>query len=139
MSNGAFKTATELRGLALPARRGPGGFFESKNPHDVAWGDLLVALFVPQGSRPMRRQFGSALYEYLFDPIAVEDETLEIAVRDTAVASCPHLNIVSVSIKNIDGARVTLGIVFGLKSDPMQTVERQTIVQKTDISVLGAA
>lgn len=138
MPTGAFTTATELRGLALPALRGPGGFFASKNQFDVAWGDLLMAIFVPRGSRPMQRQFGSTLYDLLFDPIDIENEIIEASVRDIAAQFCPQVLIRRVTIKNSAAGHIQVGIVFSLASDIENEGERSVLIPKTVVTEVGA-
>jgi phage baseplate assembly protein W len=139
MTTGAFNPATELRGLALPALRGTQGFFASKNAFDVAWGDLLLALFTPRGSRPMDRAFGSNLYELLFDPIDVEDEIIDVSIREIARQFCPHIAIRSVVLTNVSSGKIQVGVVFSLASD-QETVERRSVlIPKIFVSVPGVA
>lgn len=136
MSNRDFALTTELRGLALPAIRGTGGYFESKTPFDVAWGDLLMALLVPQGSRPMDRSFGSTLYEILFSPLTLEFEVAEVAIRDAANRLLPHIDIRRVTVNSQESAkRVRVGVVFRLVTDRETEDERSVIVDKTFLSV----
>lgn len=136
---GAFNPVQELRGLALPATRGARGFFDSKNQFDVAWGDLIMAVFVPRGSRPMRRSFGSALYDLLFNPMDIEDELIEVAIKDTAAQFCPHITIRRVTLLNVDRGHVEVGIVFSLTSDLAAETDRSVVVRKTHINLAGAA
>lgn len=137
MVTGAFKPATELRGIALPARRGPGGFFEAKNPYDVAWGDLLQAIFTPRGSRPMNRAFGSSLHELIFNPLDVEDQIIQIAIRDVAAQFCPHIVIRRVTLLNAADGKVQVGVVFSLASDQETEESRTVFIKKTYVSLPG--
>lgn len=139
MVTGEFHIATELRGLALPARRGSGGYFPSASPADVAWGDLLLAILTPQNGRPMNRSFGTTLYQLLFEPIAEEFELVKMVIRDTAARSCPHLVIQDVTVASVEPERVEVGITFSLRSDLENVQERNVSVKKTNVSVVGGA
>lgn len=140
MADRDFSTVTELRGLALPASpRGAGGYFESKDPFDVAWGDLLMALLVPVGSRPMNRAFGSALYDTLFTPQTLEFEVVAVAIRDAAARLLPHIVIKDVTVIADTPKRVRVGIVFALASDREAEDERAVLIDKTHLSVLAAS
>lgn len=134
---GAFQPATELRGLALPATLGPQGIFASKSAFDVAWGDLLVAVFTPRGSRPMNRLFGSTLYDLLFTPLDVEDEIIEVSIREVAAQFCPHIVIQRVTLSSSTQGGVQVGVVFSLTSDPQTTTSRTVLVKKTHIGIAG--
>lgn len=73
----------QLRGFALPAIRTAGGYFASKGPDDIAWGNLITAAFTPVGSRPMRRAFGSVLHEMVFEPNDADvQEAVSLAITD---------------------------------------------------------
>lgn len=125
----------ELRGLGLPASRGPGGLFESKRPEDVAWSDLLIALFTPLGARLMRRSAGSALHELLFDPIDPRDFSLvELAVRDAATRQVPHVVIANVAVLAREKG-IELRIAFHLANDRgSDPTVRAVTIDKTFIS-----
>lgn len=138
MVTGAFKPATELRGLALPARRGSQGFFASKTAFDVAWGDLLLAVFTPRGSRPMNRAFGSSLYDLIFDPVGIEDEIVEVSIRAVAQQFCPHIVIRKVTLLNVADGKVQVGVVFSLASDQETEERRSVFIKKTYVSIPGA-
>lgn len=135
MADRDFATVTELRGLALPATRGPGGYFESRGPLDVAWGDLLMALFVPVGSRPMNRAFGSALYEILFTPQTLEFEVVVVAIRDAVARLLPHIVLKDVTVIADTPRTVRVGVVFALASDRETEDRRSVLIDKTHLGV----
>lgn len=129
---------TPLRGLALPILRSGGGYFTPKNRFDVAWGDLLLTLFTPIGSRPMRRQFGCALTNILFEPNEPSVAALaESTIRQAAARFTPHLVIEDVRIL-FEQKVIRVGVVFSLVED-RTTVERFVTVSKSDIINLVAA
>lgn len=128
-----LSTVSRLRGLALPATKGPGGYFESKTALDVAWGDLMIALFVPRGARTMRRSFGSALHEQLFEPAAEPySDTLAFVIREGA-AQCPHIAIRNVTIDPQENS-IAIRITFALKTDSSNTTTRAVEVPKVHLS-----
>jgi hypothetical protein len=120
--------ATEVRGLALPATKGPGGYFESKTPQDVAWGNLLLALLTPQGGRFMRRGLGSALYEQLFEPVVEGDFPLvDYTIREAAARQLATVNITrtDISVRN-SGRGLDVHVFFRLRSD-LEVEESRTV------------
>lgn len=134
-----LQTVTELRGLALPANKGPGGYFETKSPLDIAWGDLMLALFTPQGSRPMNRSFGSVLHEQLFEPTVdlIDNGTLDFVIREAVAQFCPHLVIRDVEILQSGEKTVNLVIRFALRRDSTTEQTREVLIDRTYISAGG--
>lgn len=127
-------TTTQLRGLALPATKGPGGFFESKTALDVAWGDLLLTLFTPVGTRVMRRDFGSVLREQLFDANSeLNDPIIDHVIREAASDHCPQVVIREVSVVREDN-RAQILVVFSLRTDTSRVQTREIIVPKVHLS-----
>ena len=134
-----LQTTTELKGIALPATKGPGGYFQTKGVRDVAWGDLMQAIFTPQGSRPMNRAFGSVLHEQLFEPVVdlVDDGVIDFVVREAVSQFCPHLVVREVEILDSPAKSVHLVIKFALRSDSSNTQTREVQIDKSFISAGG--
>ena len=135
-----FQTTTQLSGLALPAVKGPGGYFETRTRGDVAWGDLMFALFTPQGSRPMNRAFGSTLHRQLFQPFDPETDepVIDLIVREAADQFCPHIDIREVRVLAADRPKQLKFVVsFALRTDLSETQEREVLIEQTHISVGG--
>lgn len=130
----------QLRGLALPALRTAGGYFASKGPADIAWGDLIVAVFTPVGSRPFRRQFGSTLHEVVFEPNdATTAATLEYVIKDAVKRQAPNV-IVNGVVARADGRTVSLLIQFSRSDDRATLLQSPPIkVSKSDVVNLLAA
>lgn len=126
------------RGLGLPAFQAPGGYFARKTGIEKAWSDLVLAVFTPQGGRPMRRTFGTAIYDTLFDPNdAKTSRIVEEAVRGAAERLLPHVQIRGVDVEQ-DGKRALLRIQFSLIED--SGIEERTILvdQQGPVSVSPA-
>lgn len=121
----------ELRGLALPATKGPGGYFESKSPSDTAWGDLMLALFTPIGGRFMRRSLGSALYEHLFEPVVENDFPLvDYAIREAADRQLQNVRIDATEIKEVPRG-LEIRVRFRLRGDLSNAQSATVQVPKT--------
>lgn len=120
----------ERRGLALPAIRTVGGYFASKNRYDTAWGDLLLAIFVHIGSRPGRRDFGSALDTVLFEPdVLQKQQMVRHIINETAARWTPHIVIREVKVQVVE-RNLQLWIAFGLQGE--QFTDRRQILLPRD-------
>ncbi|RKX63113.1 MAG: hypothetical protein DRP42_08010 [Tenericutes bacterium] len=131
----------EYIGLALPAIRTAGGYFASKDRYETAWGDLLLAIFIPIRSRPMRRSIGSAAYTVLFEmQDAATAGLLQQAIITTAETQCPHLNILDVVIlPDKDGKKLKVKVTWCLEAELLQ-IESFVEITFTDVHrFLGAA
>jgi len=134
MANSVAQTFKPRRGLALPAYRTSGGYFASKDRYDVAWGDLLIALLTPIGSRFMSRQFGSGVSRILFDAAVDQNPQLvKFVVMEAAARYCPHVVILDVRVV-VDGNFVSVGISFSLAEDAasqerLVRLQRGTVVR----------
>lgn len=123
--------ATEVRGLALPATKGPGGYFESKSPEDVAWGNLLLAILTPQGGRFMRRGLGSALYEQLYEPVVEGDFPLvDYTIREAVSRQLATVNITRTDVSARERG-LSVHVFFRRRAD-LEVEEARTVqVPKT--------
>lgn len=120
----------DRRGLALPAIRTVGGYFASKNRYDTAWGDLLLAIFVPIGSRPGKRDFGSSLHLVLFEPdILRKQQMVRHIIDETAARWTPHVVIYETKVRVLD-RNLQLEISFGLEGE--ESSDRRLILLPRD-------
>lgn len=128
----------DLRGIGLPALRSSGGMFASKGRYDVAFSDLLHAMFTQIGTRPMKRSFGSAIFSSLFEPITVTlQRVLENSIRNSVAQSAPHIYVESIQL--IARQReIAVGVRFGLV-DERNTQERVILIPKSDVTRLVSA
>jgi phage baseplate assembly protein W len=108
----------QRRGLALPAIRIRGGYFTSRGPLDKSWGDLLNALFIPRGSRAMRRGFGSGLQRLIFDPLTERDDpAIQLVAREAAERMVPSVRVRDIKVgEPVDGT-VNVHVTFSPPSD----------------------
>jgi len=136
MASSDLQTSKEIRGLALPAIKGSGGYFESKDAGDVSWGDLLLTLFTPLGGRVMRRSFGSSLYDLLFEPlIPGEFQIVGAAIRDIASRQLPHVSITRTEIRELaSGKGMEIKIFFRVETNREVEQQQTVLIPKTFIS-----
>lgn len=127
-------SATDVRGLALPATKGPGGYFESKTSQDVAWGDVLLAIMTPLQGRFMRRSAGSALYEQLFEPVVEGDFPLiDYTIREAVTRQVSTVNVTRTEIREASRG-LEIRVFFRQRSD-LETEESRTAqIPKTFLS-----
>jgi phage baseplate assembly protein W len=112
--------------------------FASKGRYDVAFSDLLMAVFTPVGSRPMARTFGSSLSLSLMEPITgTLQKVIEQSVRASVARHAPHIYIAGIDML-ARGREVAIGIKFGLV-DERNTQERTVLIPKSDLTRLIAA
>jgi phage baseplate assembly protein W len=127
----------QLTGLALPAVRLKGGYFAARGTYDVAWGDLILAAFVPVGGQFMRRAAGGTAGDYLFGPV---DGVLLAALQDAVVSAvarqCPHIRVISVESRTSTNSAKTveLSVSFTLATNPADV---QTRLVQLDRRMVG--
>jgi phage baseplate assembly protein W len=136
----------QLHGLALPAQRTPAGYFGVKGELDVAWGELLLALFTPIGSRPFARTFGSALGTLIFEANIVQNApTIEYVVQTTAEQWVPSVVVTGVLVlipQSTDTVNRTVDIEVSFRlagsneiSKRAVRVTRDDAIQATKVSI----
>lgn len=119
-------TVRPLTGLALPAMRRTGGYFSSRRHADLAWGDILLAVFVPRGAQVMARGLGCGLHEQLFQLRSVDPSVIAYTVRDAITQQVPYVRVESVKIAPVDkGYRIS--IAYSLRSE-IETIQEQALV-----------
>ena len=108
-----------LSGLALPAVKQNGShYFDAKTGIAAAWGDVLMAVLVARGTRPLDRSFGSAIHRYLFEPNSGRTrQMLQYIVETTVAKYAPHVNVVKV-LTNSNGQSLQLSVTFSMAHDP---------------------
>jgi phage baseplate assembly protein W len=111
------KTKTPI-GLSLPIRRGPMGYFDQTfDVVEQVSNDLSILLNTKKGERRMNLDFGSSLWEVLFE---FNDDNLqpiiEAAIRRDVAKWFPYVSITSVlvdsSSENRDKNLVNIRVLF---------------------------
>lgn len=60
--------STKYRGLAVPIIKKPGGYFEVSYTMDIIKSALTLLLTTRRGERVMEPEYGSGLYDLVFEP-----------------------------------------------------------------------
>ena len=116
MTESGLTISQGFKGLALPMVRVPGGYFQSKNELDTAWGDLMQAVLTPIGSRPFARDFGSRLHEVIFEPEGqLNAPLIRETIRSAAETWAPHVLIYDIFVED-QGKSIAIEISFSLAS-----------------------
>jgi uncharacterized protein len=129
-----YPKTTAIGGLAFPAYKHSGGYFVRKNKWDVAWGDILIALFTRPNSKVHRREFGCRLTDLLFAPTnTIELQTIKYLVSETIKKFADHITIVDVTLNRI-AKGIEIGITFTLTADKGEPQSRTVTIPKTFIT-----
>ena len=119
-----------LTGLALPAvKRAGSNYFDSKSDAVVAWGDLLMSLIVPAGTRPLSRSFGSSIHRYVFEPNDARTQTMiRYIIEQAAAKYANNVKISNVTIQS-SGQTIKFVISFRMANDPTPQQESVSFPQ----------
>ena len=80
----------------------------------------------------MRRRFGSAIHNVVFEPNTLAlQQLVNYVVRQAAMQWCPHIVINDVLVKQT-GEEVAVGVVFSLSED-RATQDRVILIKKSDV------
>lgn len=120
-------------GLALPAKRGAGGYFSEKRDIDLMWGDILLAIMCPIGGCFMKRaSFGSSFYNCMFEPAdSVAASLVESAVKQAVAKNVRNASVTEV-LTSFYGKQMSVSVTFkiGLTSETRTVqVDRKTTIQ----------
>ena len=113
----ATPLGAQLVGLALPALKGSGGYFATAPANNVAWSNLIIAIFTPLGSRPFNRSFGCPLSSMLFiQNTGALDATIEAVIKQAVATWTNNVKVVNVMIGHMVD-KITITITFMKASD----------------------
>lgn len=105
------------RGFALPATKTEkSGYFATRQSFDLAIGDLMLLLFTPIGSRPMRRSWGSPVFDLIYNvPVTATDGELRFYIEDAVSKHLPRVQLHRINIqRNGQQGTILFQIEFGL-------------------------
>ena len=113
-------------GITLPLQSGNEGFFDqSHTTLEAARSNVRNLLLTMKGERPMQPEFGSDLYQVLFEPIVDGgeiEEKCDAAIREAVATWLPYLNIDDLSITTTDEDKARniyrISMTFSIKADP---------------------
>jgi phage baseplate assembly protein W len=108
-------------GVKVPIRMGNTGFFEQTfSSIEEAKSNMINLLLTRKGERPMQPDFGTNIYNYLFDQITSDlSNNIQQEVTDAVTTWLPYVEltevVVDASAENIDRNKIDISISFGLK------------------------
>jgi phage baseplate assembly protein W len=108
-------------GVKVPIRMGNTGFFDQTfSSLDEAKSNMINLLLTRKGERPMQPDFGTNIYNYLFDQITGDlSSKIQQEITNAVEFWLPYVALNEVNVDtgptNIDRNRVDVKIVFGLK------------------------
>jgi phage baseplate assembly protein W len=108
-------------GVKVPIRMGSTGFFDQTfSSLDEAKSNMINLLLTRKGERPMQPDFGTNIYNYLFDQITGDlSSKIQQEITSAVETWLPYVALNSVEVDtgptNIDRNRIDVKIVFGLK------------------------
>lgn len=94
-------------GIGFPARKGAGtGFFDVVSDDELIKNSIHVLLNTRKGSMPMNPNFGSGVYEYLFEPINDLTQGLIADAIEKDIAQWePRVTVESIKVASIENTR----------------------------------
>lgn len=105
-------------GLTFPIMRGEQGYFnQSFSTVDAVKSNLYLLLNTKRGDRRMNLQFGSSLWDVLFQFNDEEIQNIaESAIKKDVARWLPYVNVQKVTVSNTDKEKdnysVTISVVF---------------------------
>ena len=107
----------EWSGLGMPILKGLGGYFAPKTEEDLIWSSLLMILGTTKGARVMLPEFGSGVFESVFDPNdQVLHDNIRSALQNDVTRWDPRINIVNVDLSSggSDGTALNILVRFSI-------------------------
>ena len=108
-------------GVEVPIVMGNTGYFnQTFTSLDEAKANLYTLLVTRKGERVMQPEFGTTIYEYLFNQITRDIAgALESDIREAIETWLPYIELSNVDIdinnEDIDRNRISIKLKFGLK------------------------
>jgi len=108
-------------GVKVPIRMGKTGFFDQTfSSIDETKSNMINLLLTRKGERPMQPDFGTNIYNYLFDQITGElANNIQQEITYAVETWLPYVELTDVSVNasptNMDQNRIDVSITFGLK------------------------
>lgn len=110
-------------GIAYPIQRGPSGYFEQSFTSKQSIKDSLTNLILtPKKTRPGRPEYGSSLYEFLFQPMSeLDSETIQSILQEDIDRWIPSIKIYNVSVLTPEEFpnSIDLVIKYQIKNTPI--------------------
>ena len=108
-------------GVKIPIRMGNTGFFDQTfSSIDEAKSNMINLLLTRKGERPMLPDFGTNIYNYLFDQMTGDlSNKIEQEITTAVETWLPYVELIEVvantSPTNMDQNKIDVRVGFGLK------------------------
>lgn len=118
---------SRYRGPAVPWFFQASGYFAPKGTREVIWASIVNILLTPIGTRVRKPDFGSRLYDLLFEP---NDELLAALARVYIVEALrkwePRIEVTEAEVyrDSVDDHKLTCRISYTIKAESVE--ERHT-------------
>jgi len=112
---------TQPIGVKVPIRMGSTGFFDQTfSSIDEAKSNMINLLLTRKGERPMQPDFGTKIYNYLFDQLTGDlANRIEQEIQSAVDTWLPYVELIDVNVDasptNMDRNRIDVNIRFGLR------------------------
>lgn len=118
-------------GVKIPIAMGNTGFFDQTfTVLDETKSMMLNLLLTRKGERFMQPEFGTGIYDLLFDPIVANIAVnIKQEIKEVVKVWLPHVDLQEVQIdidkENIENNKVGIKVIYSLKSDTSKFDEVQ--------------
>lgn len=127
LRSGDDPRTSRWRGPAVPWFDKPDGYFANKGTREVIWASIVNILLTPLGTRVRKPDFGSRLYDLVFEP---NDDILTALARvyiGEALAKWePRIEVTEAEVyrDSFDDHKLTCRLSYTIRADSVE--ERRT-------------
>jgi phage baseplate assembly protein W len=108
-------------GVKVPIQMGNTGFFDQTfSSIEEAKSNMINLLLTRKGERPMQPDFGTNIYNYLFDQMTGDlSNKIQQEITDAVTTWLPYVTLIDVVVdvgpENMDRNRIDISVDFGLR------------------------
>jgi phage baseplate assembly protein W len=103
-------------GITLPLQKGSNGYFaQSFQTKDQVKANIKNLILTNKGERLMQPDFGTDLYDVLFNPSTDElEQRIQDSIEDAIAQWMPYINIVEIFVDQIAGQQTLETVTFNV-------------------------
>lgn len=107
-------------GISYPIKRGNNGYFESAfDTKETIKNALANLILTPKKTRPGRPDYGSSMYEFLFEQIT-DNTVIENVLREDINTWVPSIEVISINTRDTEISNaINLNIIYRIKNTPV--------------------
>ena len=107
-------------GISYPIKRGDTGYFEQLFETSETIRDSLANLILtPKKTRPGRPEYGSSLYDFLFEPVTDTAVIMDVLTEDINIW-LPSIELISVEVEETEFPNsINLNVSYKIKNTPI--------------------